>query len=407
MAIQLSSRVKNIKPSATLTLNALAGQLRSQGKDIISLSAGEPDFPTPEEIKQAAIDAIQENKTTYTPVDGISELKQAVISKFAKLGLHYNSEEIIISSGAKQSIYNLMQAILELGDEVIIPNPYWVSYPDMTILADATPKIVDTKEDGLKLTAEKLERAITPKTKLLILNSPSNPSGLLYTKAELSALAQVLLKHPNIVILSDDIYEDIIWQAGQFCNIVMAEPKLQDRTIVINGVSKSHCMTGWRIGYAAGPSAIIKAMKKIQSQSTSNPCSISQYAATKAVYSGNEYTQHMPKAFKERHDFAVAQLNKLDGVQCNQTDGSFYLFPNCTDLVKKLNMQDTAELAEFFLHNAEVVVVPGEAFGMSGHVRISIAVSKEVLQTAIERMQNAINKQVTQNTANFVKINEN
>ncbi len=389
MTIPLSQRVQRIKPSPTLAITARAAAMRAAGKDVIGLGAGEPDFDTPDHIKQAAIQAIGAGMTKYTPVDGIPSLKQAIIDKFRRDNdLHYELDQILVSCGGKQSFYNLAQALLDEGDEVIIPAPYWVSYPDMVLLADAKPVIVAAGQDQkFKITPAQLEAAITDRTKLFVLNSPSNPTGQAYTLDELKALAQVLLKYPQVVIATDDMYEHIVWQEGAFCNILNACPELYDRTLVLNGVSKAYSMTGWRIGYAGGPKSVIAAMKKIQSQSTSNPTSISQAAAQAALEGDQSCIGEMLKAFKQRHDAVVAGLNQIHGIQCLATDGTFYVFPDVRGMIESLDgIEDDVALAEYLIEHAGVALVPGTAFGAPGHVRISIATSMENLQAALERI---------------------
>ncbi len=389
MTIALSQRVQRIKPSPTLAVTARAAALRAEGRDVIGLGAGEPDFDTPEHIKQAAIEAIRAGMTKYTPVDGIPALKQAVIHKFRRdNGLEYRPEQILVSCGGKQSFYNLAQALLDEGDEVVIPAPYWVSYPDMVLLADARPVIVAAGQDqAFKITPAQLEAAITPRTKLFVLNSPSNPTGKAYSREELAALAEVLLKHPQVVVASDDMYEHIVWAESGFCNILEVCPELYDRTVVLNGVSKAYSMTGWRIGYAGGPKELIAAMKKIQSQSTSNPTSISQAAARAALEGDQSCVAEMLTHFKRRHDFVVARLNEIPGVDCLPTDGTFYVFPNVEGLIARLDgVEDDVALAEFLIEKAGVALVPGSAFGAPGHVRISIATSLENLEKALERI---------------------
>ena len=318
LKISLSDRIQRVKPSPTLAVSALAGQLRAEGRDIIGLATGEPDFDTPDSIKQAAIDAINKGYTKYTAVDGTASLKQAIINKFKRENdFDFSADQILVSVGGKQAFYNLCQTLLNEGDEVIIPAPYWVSYPDIVKLADATPVIVEGDiSQSFKITPEQLQQAITDKTKLFVINSPSNPSGKAYTRAELKALADVLLQHPDIVVMTDDIYEHIIWTDEGFVNILNTCPELYDRTVVINGVSKAYSMTGWRIGYSGGPADIIKGMKKIQSQSTSNPCSIAQYAAEAALEGDQSFLQEMCDAFKQRHDFVYQALDAMDGVNC-------------------------------------------------------------------------------------------
>ena len=393
MNIELSSRVQRVQPSPTLVIAATASRLRREGKDIIGLATGEPDFDTPDAIKVAAIEAIQSGQTKYTAVDGTVGLKTAVAAKFERdNGLKYAPDQILVSTGAKQSIFNLCQALLSEGDEAIIPAPYWVSYPDIVLLADAKPVIVSAgQSQGFKLTAEQLEAAITPRTRLLMLNSPSNPSGVAYSEAELKALAEVLLKHPQVIIATDDIYEDILFDGQPFSNIVMACPELYDRTVVINGVSKAYAMTGWRIGYAGGPATLIKAMKKVQSQSTSNPCSISQAAAEAALNGPQDVIDTMVSAYAERHHFVHATLNRIEGVDCLPSDGTFYSFPNAEPLIERLpGINDDVELAGYFLEQAEVALVPGTAFGMPGHFRVSYATSMENLETALGRIANLV-----------------
>lgn len=391
--IKLSTRVQMIKPSPTVAISGLAIALKAQGKDIISLSVGEPDFDTPKHICAAAIDAINSGKTRYTAIDGTAELKQAIILKFKRDNkLDFTAEEIVASSGAKQAIYNLMQATLNEGDEVLIPAPYWVSYPDMAILAQATPVIVNGRKDmRYKITPAQLEAAITDKTRMFIINSPSNPSGMAYTTDELSALGAVLLKYPKVIILSDDIYEHILWSQDKFVNILNACPALKDRTLVINGVSKAYAMTGWRIGYTAGPADIIKAMKKIQSQSTSNPCSISQAAAATALSGEQSFLKTMLAAFKERHDFVVKRVNEIKGLSCLAGDGTFYAFIDAQAAIDhNENLQNDVDLASMLLNDANVAVVPGSAFGTPGCIRMSYATNIETLTKALDRIEQAL-----------------
>lgn len=390
MDIKTANRLSRVKPSPTLAVTALANQLKAEGKDVVGLAAGEPDFDTPDHIKQAAIDAIQNGFTKYTAVDGTPSLKQAIINKFSKdNGLNYTPEQILVSSGGKQSFYNLAQALLNPGDEVIIPAPYWVSYPDMVLLAEAEPVIVaGDQSQGFKITAAQLEAAITDKTRLFVINSPSNPSGKAYSRAELSALANVLKKHPNIIIATDDMYEHMIWTEEGFNNILNVAPDLNDRTIVLNGVSKAYSMTGWRIGYAGGPTDLIKAMKKIQSQSTSNPCSISQAAAQAALEGDQTAVATMRDAFKERHDYVVRRLNTIEGVDCVESDGTFYSFPNFQKAIDNMDgISNDVELAEKLLTEVEVALVPGSAFGTPGHLRLSFATSMENLEKALTRIK--------------------
>jgi len=385
-----ANRLSRVKPSPTLAVTALANQLKAEGKDVVGLAAGEPDFDTPDHIKQAGIDAIQNGQTRYTAVDGTPALKQAIINKFSHdNGLNYTADQILVSSGGKQSFYNLAQALLNPGDEVIIPAPYWVSYPDMVLLAEAEPVIVaGDQAQGFKITGSQLEAAITDKTRLVVINSPSNPSGKAYSRAELKELAEVLKKHPNIIIASDDMYELMIWTDEGFNNILNVAPDLYDRTVVLNGVSKAYSMTGWRIGYAGGPADLIKAMKKIQSQSTSNPCSVSQAAATAALEGDQTAVATMRNAFKERHDYVVRFLNTIDGVDCVESDGTFYSFPNFQAAIDKLdNVNSDVELAEKLLADVGVALVPGSAFGTPGHLRLSFATSMENLEKALTRIK--------------------
>lgn len=393
MDIKLSQRVQSIKPSPTLAITARAAALKAEGKDVIGLGAGEPDFDTPNHIKQAAITAINEGKTKYTAVDGTAELKQAVIDKFSRdNGLDYQANQILVSVGGKQSFFNLTQAILDDGDEVIIPAPYWVSYPDMVLLANGTPVIIEAGQDQrFKITPEQLEAAITSKTRLFVINSPSNPSGLAYSKAELEALGEVLRKHPQVLIATDDMYEHILWTEETFHNIVMACPDLYDRTIVLNGVSKAYSMTGWRIGYAAGPAALIAAMKKIQSQSTSNPTSISQSASVAALNGDQQCIQDMLIEFKKRHDMVVERLNVMDGIDSLESDGTFYVFPNISGVIARMDgINDDLDFAEALLVDKGVAVVPGTAFGLKNHMRLSIATSEENLKNALDRIADFI-----------------
>lgn len=395
MTIKLSQRVQSIKPSPTLAITARAAALRAEGKDIIGLGAGEPDFDTPDHIKQAAVEALNKGQTKYTAVDGTAELKNAIIKKFSRdNGLTYEANQILVSCGGKQSFFNLAQALLESGDEVIIPAPYWVSYPDMVLLADAKPVIIiGDRDQRYKITPQQLEDAITDKTRLVVINSPSNPTGMTYTKAELEALGDVLRKYPEILIATDDMYEHIYWADEPFCNIVMACPDLYDRTIVMNGVSKAYSMTGWRIGYAGGPAQLIGAMKKIQSQSTSNPTSISQAASVEALNGDQGCVQTMLVEFKKRHDFVVEALNKMPGITALETDGTFYVFPDITGvLANKPELKDDMDFAEALLIEKGVAVVPGTAFGLKNHIRLSIATSETNLQNALQRIAEFINE---------------
>ncbi len=388
MSEYLSDRVQKVKPSATLAVTAKANELKSQGIQIVPMGSGEPDFDTPENIQQAGIDAIKNGQTRYTAVDGTPELKKAIQEKFKREnGLDYSNTEVMVSSGGKQVFYNLCQAVLGKGDEVIIPSPYWVSYPDMVILADAKPVIVETGlEQNFRITPEQLEKNINTNTKLFVINSPSNPTGAVYTKNELQALANVLKKHPHVLIITDDIYEHIRWGNDDFINIVMADSSLKDRTIVLNGVSKGYAMTGWRIGYSAGPEAIIKAMKKIQGQSTSNPCSIAQAAALEALNGDQSIIGTMVNAFEERHEYIVNSLNAIDGIECPRSQGAFYSFPRVDGLIKRLGLKDDVEFSTYCLEKLNIALVPGSAFGAPGYVRLSFATSMDNIKQAVERL---------------------
>ena len=391
--ISLSHRVQRIKPSPTLAVTARAAELRAAGKDIIGLGAGEPDFDTPDHIKQAAIRAIQRGDTRYTAVDGTAALKNAIINKFRRdNGLDYQPDQVLVSCGGKQSFYNLVQALLNPGDEVIIPAPYWVSYPDMVRLADGEPVIIKAGlEQRFKISPEQLQAAITPKTRLAVINSPSNPTGVAYSRDELRALAEVLLQHPQVLVATDDMYEHILWSDEPFSNILNVCEELYPRAIVLNGVSKAYAMTGWRIGYAGGPKQLIQAMKKVQSQSTSNPASISQAAAQEALDGDQSCIAPMLKAFKARHDFVVQALNSIPGVRCTQADGTFYTFPDVSAVIRRLEgVNDDVELAEYLLREAGVALVPGSAFGAPGYVRLSFATSMELLEEALRRLKRVL-----------------
>jgi aspartate aminotransferase len=393
MTIILSEASDRIQSSPTLALNARAAELKSEGRDIVSLSVGEPDFDTPQHIKEAAIKAIHDGKTKYTAVDGTPSLKQAVVEKFARENnLKYEPQQTLVSCGAKHSIFNLCMALLNPGDEAIIPSPYWVSYPEMVKITGAKPVFINTTiEQNYKITASQLEKAITPKTRLLFLNSPSNPSGMVYSKVELQQLAEVLLKHPKILILSDDIYEHILWQNEPFANILNACPSLYDRTIVVNGVSKAYAMTGWRIGYAAGPMPLINAMKKIQSQSTSCPCSISQAAAEVALSGNQTCIKKMVAEFKKRHDLVFDTLKTINGIKVIPSNGTFYSFPDMQSIIDSMeNINSDLELSEYLLNEAGVALVPGSAFGVPGAVRISYAINIEVLADTLAKIKECI-----------------
>jgi aspartate aminotransferase len=393
MSITLSNRVQAVKPSPTLAITARAAQMRTAGQDIIGLGAGEPDFDTPDHIKAAAVKAMDSGFTKYTAVDGTASLKKAIIAKFKNdNGLDYQPKQILVSCGGKQSSYNLTQAMINPDDEVIIPAPFWVSYPDMVLLADGVPVIIETTQaQHFKISPEQLRAAITDKTRLIFINSPSNPSGVAYSLEELKALGDVLADFPNIVIATDDMYEHILWNQGSFVNILNAHPEFYDRTVVMNGVSKAYSMTGWRIGYAAGPADLIEAMCTIQSQSTSNPTSISQYAAEAALTGDQSFINSMCVEFKKRHDYVVAELNSIDGVECFETDGTFYVFPNIEKLIARLDgINNDLEFSDYLIEKAGVALVPGSAFGSEGHIRISIATSMANLQNALERIKKAI-----------------
>ncbi|QEW06297.1 pyridoxal phosphate-dependent aminotransferase [Nitrincola iocasae] len=393
MDVQLSNRVNSIKPSPTLAVTNRAAELRAAGKNIIGLGAGEPDFDTPDHIKAAAIEAINNGFTKYTAVDGTPGLKKAIIAKFKRdNGLDYEANQILVSSGGKQSFFNMALALLNEGDEVIIPAPYWVSYPDMVLVAEGQPVILETtQENRFKITPEQLEAAINDRTRVVVLNSPSNPSGVAYTLEELKALGEVIKPYPDIIIATDDMYEHILFGDQPFCNILNACPELYDQTIVLNGVSKAYSMTGWRIGYAAGPAKLIGAMKKIQSQSTSNPNSIAQVAAEAALNGDQGCVAEMVKAFKARHDFVVKALNEIDGVDCIAADGTFYAFPSFQQVIdSRPEIEDDIALAEFLLLEAGVALVPGSAFGTPGNLRLSFATSMEKLEDAIARIKKAL-----------------
>ncbi|GKT11837.1 MAG: aspartate aminotransferase [Thiomicrorhabdus sp.] len=384
----LSNRVNRVKPSLTLVITAKAAELKRAGKDIINLGAGEPDFDTPEHIKAAGIAAIQNGETRYTAVDGTPELKEAIINKFKRdNNLNFEMNQILVSSGGKQSFFNLCQAVLNDGDEVIIPAPYWVSYPDMALLAGGEPVLIEASiEQGFKITTQQLEAAITPKTKMLVLNSPSNPTGAVYSTDELKALGAVLAQHPKIIIASDDMYEHIMIGNTPFTNILEVCPELAEQTIVMNGVSKAYAMTGWRIGYAAGPADIITGMRKVQSQSTSNPCSISQAASVEALNGSQACIQTMLVEFKKRHKFVIERINQIPGFKCIEADGAFYAFMNVSEAMEMKGFVTDADLSTALLEDKLVAVVPGSAFGADKHLRISFATSMENLINALDRI---------------------
>ena len=397
MILELSKRVQAIKPSPTLAVTARAAKLKAEGKDIIGLGAGEPDFDTPQHIKDAAVEAIGKGFTKYTAVGGTPSLKQAIVAKLRRdNGLDYTAKQVLASCGGKQSFFNLTLALINAGDEVVIPAPYWVSYPDIVLIAEGRPVIVQTGiEQSFKMSAEQLATAITTRTKMVVINSPSNPTGAVYSLKELQALGAVLRKHPEILIATDDMYEHIALRDEKFVNILNACPDLYARTMVLNGVSKAYAMTGWRIGYAAGPEHIITAMENVQSQSTSNPTSISQVAAEAALSGDQGCITPMLEAFRERHLFVVDALNKIPGVHCIQSEGAFYAFPDVRPVIANLHqrglIKDATDVAlsEYLLERVGVAVVPGSAFGSEGYVRLSFATSMDNLRQAIARMSTA------------------
>ena len=392
MSVSLSKRVQKVKPSPTLAVTARAAKLKAEGKDIIGLGAGEPDFDTPAHISNAGVEAIRNGLTRYTAVDGTTELKDAIIAKYKRdNGLSYERNQILVSSGAKQTCFNLCAAVLDPGDECVIPAPYWVSYPDMALLADGVPvSVYAGPEQGYKITPAQLEAAITPRSKLFFINSPSNPTGAAYTKAELQALGAVLEEHPQVVIASDEMYEHIYWAPEPFCSFVEANPQLYHRTVTINGVSKAYAMTGWRIGYCGGPKEVVAAMSTIQGQSTSNASSISQRASTVALNGDQQCVADMNKAFKARHDFVVAGLNAIPGISCLPGAGTFYAFAHVEGAMRELGIKDDNEFAEYLLIQGGVAVVPGSGFGAPNHIRISFATSMEMLQDALQRIAKAL-----------------
>ena len=385
----VSNSLKRIKPSPTMAVTSKAREMKAAGIDVIGLGAGEPDFDTPDNIKEAAIEAIRRGDTKYTAVDGTPALKKAIQTKFLREnGLSYELDQITVGTGGKQVLYNAFMATVNKGDEVIIPAPYWVSYPDIILLAGGSPKIIKCDEkDNFKLTPKKLEKSISKKTKWIILNSPSNPTGSAYTKKEIEALSKILLKHKKIFILSDDIYEHITYDNFNFFTIAQIK-SLKNRTLTMNGVSKSYSMTGWRIGYAAGPKEIIKAIAKIQSQSTSNPTSISQAAAVEALNGTQDFIEERANSFKKRRDFVVESLNKIKGLSCIKPEGAFYVFPKCKKLLnKKTKLKTDKDFVEKLLTEAKVAVVQGSAFGLDGYFRISYATSMDNLKKALERIK--------------------
>ena len=394
MSIKLSKNLENIPPSATVTMTQLARELKNQGKDVVSLSAGEPDFDTPDHIKEAAIDAINRGETKYTAVDGIDELKEAIIKKFKNdNNLNFLKENISVAPGGKTIIYNAMIATLNPGDEVIIAAPYWVSYPDIVKLASGTPVIIKAKEENnFKISADDLEKNITKKTKWIIINSPSNPTGEVYSKAELTSLVKVIKKHPDLYILSDDIYEYLLYKGSEkFSTIAEIDPEVAERTITMNGVSKAYSMTGWRIGYCAGPKKIIDAMRKLQSQSTSNPSSISQWAAVEALNGKKEFLKDWLLSFEERRDMVVDMINSANGLKCLKPKGAFYVYPSCNDIIGKKTpdgriIKNDKDFVMSLLESKSISVVHGEAFGLSPYFRISYATSMKKLEVACNRI---------------------
>ena len=393
----ISDSLNRIKPSATMVITAKAAELKREGKKVIGLSAGEPDFDTPDHVKVAAIDAIHKGYTKYTNVEGIPELRQAIIDKFKKdNGLSYSINDVIVGTGGKQILFNALISSINKDDEVIIPAPYWVSYPDMTLLAGGKPVIVScTQETDFKLTAKELEQVVTKKSKWLILNSPSNPTGSCYSRKELEEIANVVRKHKNLYVMTDDIYEYIVYDNFEFFTFAQVAPDLKDRVLTVNGVSKSHCMTGWRIGYAVGPEILIKAMIKIQGQSTSNASSISQYAALAGISGSNDFLKPCLKAFDERRRFVVSKLNNIQGISCLLPKGAFYAYPNVSGLVgKKTNegiiLKNDTDIVEWLLETAEVAAVPGVAFGLEPFFRISYATSLDLLKEAMNRIEKAV-----------------
>jgi aspartate aminotransferase len=392
VALAVSKRALRVKPSATLAVTALAARLKAEGKDVIGLGAGEPDFDTPAHISAAGVQAINSGFTRYTNVDGVPELKDAIIAKFQRdNGIKYERSQVLVSSGAKQTIFNLCMALLDPGDEVVIPAPYWVSYPDMALLADGVPVTPYAgPEQNYKITPQQLAKAITPRTRLLIMNSPSNPTGAAYTAAEWRALGEVLLKQPRVVIGTDDMYEKIYWGSEPFSSLLTVVPELYDRTVTINGCSKAYAMTGWRIGYCGGPKEIVTAMSTVQGQSTSNAASMSQKAAIAALNGDQSCVATMNRAFKERHDYIVAALNTLPGVSCHPASGAFYAFADVSKAMANLKIKDDNAFAEHLINTVGVAVVPGSGFGAPGHMRLSYACSRETLEKAVERMRKAL-----------------
>ena len=392
MSLSVSPRRARVKPSPTGAVLALATELKAQGRDIISLGTGEPDFDTPLHIREAAVAAIAAGKTRYTPIDGTADLKRAIRAKFARENrLDYELSQIIVTAGGKQALFNLCLALLGPGDEAVIVAPYWVSYPDMVLLAEAEPVIIETGiDEHFKVTPAQLEAALSEKTRLLMLNSPSNPTGASYTRSELQALGAVLEGYPNVVVVADDIYEHIYWADEPFVTFAEACPALFERTVTTNGVSKAYAMTGWRIGYAAGPEELISAMKTVQSQSTSNPCSVSQAAAQAALEGDQDPVARMCAAYRQRHDFILAALNEMPGIRCRPGEGTFYAFPRVQEASTRLGLADDNALAAKLLNEADVACVPGTAFGAPGYLRISFACSLEMLEEAVNRLNRVL-----------------
>ncbi len=395
MPVTISKRAQRVKPSPTLAVTALANRLKAEGKDIIGLGAGEPDFDTPAHIADAGVDAIRKGFTRYTNVEGINELKDAIIAKFKRdNGISYERAQILVSSGAKQTIFNLCMAVLDSGDEVVIPAPYWVSYPDMVLLADGIPVMPSAgPEQGYKITPRQLAAAMTPRTRMVLFNSPSNPTGAAYTRAELRGLADVLIEYPRVLIGTDDMYEKIYWAPEPFASLLTVAPELYDRTVTINGCSKTYAMTGWRIGYCGGPKEIVTAMGTIQGQSTSNASSISQKAAVAALNDSQQCVTDMNRAYKERHDYVVAALNSLPGVSCLPGAGTFYAFADVRGAMANLGLRDDNAFSEYLINKAGVAVVPGSGFGAPGHMRLSFACSRQTLEKAIERIRAVLPQQ--------------
>ncbi len=392
MSLSVSPRMARVKPSPTGAVLALVTELRARGRDIISLGAGEPDFDTPQHIRDAAVAAIAAGQTRYTPIDGTPALKAAIQAKFERdNGLGYDPSQIIVTSGGKQALFNLCMALLGPGDEAIIPAPCWVSYPDMVLLAEAEPIMIETGiEQHFKLTPAQLQARLSKKTRLLIINSPGNPTGASYTRAELEALGAVLEDYPDVVVVSDDIYEHIYWAHEPFASFATACPALLDRTVTVNGVSKAYAMTGWRIGYAGGPEVLVSAMKTVQSQSTSNPCSVSQAAAVAALEGNQGPLAEMCAAYRRRHDFIVAALNEIPGVRCRHGEGAFYVLPRVQEAVARLGLADDTALAEMLISEAGVACVPGTPFGAPGYLRMSFACSLEALEEALDRLHRVL-----------------